>query len=167
MAILKSLRRRFLLTALLLALTGLPVGFAQQATPEYKLKAVFLYNFAQFVDWPTNSFADNNSPLIIGVLGKDPFGQTLDETVADEAVKNRKLVVRRFKQPSEVTDCHVLFVSSSHAGDAAALAAKLKDRAVLTVGDAPDFIENGGLVRFFTEKNKLRFAIRSIHRHLV
>ncbi len=154
MAILASIRHHRFLAILLLLLTVGPAARAQPS-PEYKLKAVFLYNFAQFVDWPTNAFAETNSPLVIGVLGKDPFGKILDETIAGERIKNRPLEIRRFNKASEVTDCHVLFVSSSHSQEAAGL----KGKGVLTVGDAPDFIEHGGMIRFFTEKNKLRFAI--------
>ncbi len=159
MAFLISIRRRSFLVALLLLVTGWHTCLAQSSSPEYKLKAVFLYNFAQFVDWPANAFAETNSPLVIGVLGKDPFGKTLEETVAGEAIKNRRLEIRHFKQASEITGCQVLFISPSHAGECKAILAKIKGRGILTVGDTSDFIEKGGMVRFFTERNKLRFAI--------
>src|ERR1041385_4584869 len=74
---------RWLLTLLLIA--GLNAGTfpagARDEFPEYQLKAAFLYNFAKFVNWPTNSFADARAPLAIAVLGTDPFGPLLKDTV--------------------------------------------------------------------------------------
>src|SRR5881296_3853751 len=68
---------------------------AQRApVAEYQIKAVFLFNFAQFVDWPTNAFSEAQAPLVIGVLGEDPFGVYLDETVRGEKVNNRPVAVQ-------------------------------------------------------------------------
>src|SRR5689334_16419660 len=84
-------------------------------TPEYQLKAVFLFNFTQFVEWPPQAFADANSPLVIGVLGDDPFGAYLDETVRGETVNGRPLTVQRYASVEEASKCHVLFISHSEA----------------------------------------------------
>src|SRR5688572_7510665 len=78
---------------LLFALTFAVQLSHAQVSREYQLKAVFLYNFAQFTEWPTNSFSDQNSPIVIGILGNDPFGRVLDKTVEDETVHGRKLVI--------------------------------------------------------------------------
>ena len=131
----------------------------QTASPEYKLKAVFLYNFVQFVDWPETAFADPQSPFIIGVLGSDPFGGTLEETVAGEIVKNRKIEVRRYKKVKDIESCHVLFLSASEASQFNSILAGLKGRSILTVSDTEKFARNGGMVRFVTENNKIRFRI--------
>src|SRR5256886_15925278 len=71
-----------------------------QAAPsrEYQIKAVFLFNFAQFVEWPSVAFAGSNSPLVIGILGGGPFGAYLDENVRDEKVNNRPLAIQRYRQ---------------------------------------------------------------------
>ena len=93
-----TLRRAALIAAALLALVGGARPRAGAAAPtEYQVKAVFLFNFSQFVDWPPASFADGRSPLVIGVLGRDPFGATLDEIVRGETVNGRPLVVRRYE----------------------------------------------------------------------
>ena len=79
--------------ALASALVSSGLGLAAQ-TPrasEYQIKAVFLFNFAQFVDWPPGAFPDSTAPLVIGVLGDDPFGPYLDETVRGETVRGRPL----------------------------------------------------------------------------
>ena len=87
---------------------------AKAAAPtEYQLKAVFLFNFAQFVDWPQESFPEAQTPLVIGVLGEDPFGTYLDEIVRGETVNDHHLVVQRYRRVDEITTCHILFISRS------------------------------------------------------
>jgi len=83
------------------------LGLSAQAAPpgEYQLKAVFMFNFAQFVEWPPQAFPD--APLVIGVLGQDPFGAYLDETVRAETVNNRPLVVQRYGRVEDINTCHV------------------------------------------------------------
>jgi hypothetical protein len=127
--------------------------------PEYQLKAVFLFNFAQFVDWPPQAFPDAQSPLVIGVLGEDPFGAYLDETVRGEKVNSRPLVVQRYRRAEEIKTCHVLFVSRSEADRLGEILASLKGRTILTVGDTEGFAGHGGMIRFLTEKNKIRLRI--------
>jgi len=132
---------------------------AVTATPEYQLKAVFLFNFTQFVEWPPQAFANANSPLIIGVLGSDPFGAYLDDTVRGETVNGRALLVKRYDSIDEATDCHVLFVSRSEAAHQAEIFRKLKGKSILTVGESEGFISAGGIIRFLTVSNKIRLRI--------
>lgn len=133
---------------------------AQAASPQYQIKAVFLYNFAQFVDWPAKAFPDPQSPLVIGVLGDDPFGSYLDETVRGEKVSGRSLVVQRFHRIAEIRTCHVLFISRSESDRLAQELSALKGRTTLTVSDIDDFTSRGGMMRLATEKGKVRVHIR-------
>src|SRR5262249_926438 len=80
---------------------------------EYQLKAVFLYRFTQFIDWPPSAFATPQTPITIGILGPDPFGSFLDATVRDEKVHNHPLRVQRYQNIQDATNCHVLFISGS------------------------------------------------------
>lgn len=132
-----------------------------QTTParEYQIKAAFLYNFAQFIEWPPNAFPDAGTPLVIGVLGDDPFGNFLDETVRGEKVHNRPLVVQRFSRVEDITTCHVLFISRSESAQLDEILQKLKGRSILTTGDVDGFARRGGVVRFTTEKGKIRLRI--------
>src|SRR2546425_8546554 len=114
---------------------------------EYQLKAVFLFNFAQFVEWPPEAFPEAQTPLVIGVLGKDPFGAYLDETVRGETVNNRPLTVQRYRQAKEIKTCHVLFISRSEAYRLEQIFASLKGREILTVGDAGGFARRAGRIR--------------------
>ena len=138
---------------------GLAMGARAAALSEYQLKAVFLYNFAQFVDWPPRAFSNEQSPLVIGVLGEDPFGASLDEAVRGETVNGRSLVVQRFHRVEEVGACHVLFVSRSESGRLEHILARLRGRSILTVSDADGFTEFAGMIRFVTENNKIRLRI--------
>lgn len=126
---------------------------------EYDVKAVFLYNFAQFVEWPPQAFPDAGTPLIIGVLGADPFGGVLERTVINETVRDRPLVVRRFKRAEDVTACHLLFVSSSEKPRFQEILRTLSGRGILTVGDADPFTRMGGIVNFRTERKHVLLEI--------
>lgn len=155
MALLTS---RIVLAALLALVAALPVR-AQAPPTEYQVKAVFLFNFSQFVDWPASAFADDRAPLVIGVLGSDPFGATLDEIVRGETVNGRPLAVRRYQSVEQIDTCHILFIDRSQEPQAAAIVAALKGRSVLTVGDFDGFAQHGGMIRFITVGNKIRLRI--------
>jgi hypothetical protein len=144
---------------LLTAMLPADSAWSAQVTPEYQLKAVFLFNFTQFVEWPPQAFADTNGALVIGVLGNDPFGEYLDETVRGETVNGRPLKVQRYASVDAVGNCHVLFISRSEAAHLPEILAKLKSRSILTVGETDDFVNAGGIIRFLTVANKIRLRI--------
>jgi hypothetical protein len=129
------------------------------AANEYQVKAVFLYNFAQFVEWPAVAFSDPQAPLVIGVLGTDPFGSLLDETVRGEAIGNRPLLVQRYQRLDEVGHCHILFIGRSELSRLDTIVGTLRSRGVLTVGDIDNFAQRGGMIQFTTENNKIRLRI--------
>jgi hypothetical protein len=142
------------------------LGFATPAvaadsapSAEYQLKAVFLFNFAQFVEWPAQAYRDAKAPLVIGVLGVDPFGSFLDQLVRGEKVGDRPLVVRRFHRVDDITDCQILFISRSEAATLDQIIGRLKGRSLLTVSDVDTFTRLGGIVRFVTENGKIRLRI--------
>jgi len=136
-------------------------GLAAQTAraSEYQVKAVFLFNFAQFVDWPAEAFPDSNTPLVIGVLGDDPFGGVLDQTVGDEHLGRRPFQVRRYHSVDEIKTCHILFVSRPEGDRPQSILAGLKNRPILTVSDADGFAERGGMIRFVTDRSRIRLKI--------
>jgi len=148
----------FVMFAVLVA-SGLDLPAQTATTKEYQVKAAFVYNFAQFVEWPPEAFPEGQTPLVIGVLGEDPFGAYLDEIVRGEKVNNRPLVVERYRRVEDIKTCHVLFISQSEAGRLEQVLASLRGRNILTVGDAEGFAQRGGMIRFLTEKNRIRFRI--------
>jgi hypothetical protein len=154
------LRHAAAIVAVLLAFAAAPArAQAPDAPTEYQVKAVFLFNFSQFVDWPASSFPDGRAPLVIGVLGNDPFGATLDEIVRGETVNGRPLEVRRYDSVEQIDACHILFIARSQDEQLDAVFATLKGRNVLTVGDLEGFARRGGIIRFVTVGNKIRLRV--------
>ena len=159
---LASCGRRFILGSLLSALilsAGAPAAAGLGRTPEYDLKAIFLFQFAHFVTWPERSFPNETAPITIGVLGEDPFGAALDEIVADERIGARKLVVRRYQVVDQVDACHVLFISPSEAARLPSILSRLKGRSVLTVGDTKDFVSQDGVIGFVLDRKRLKLRV--------
>ena len=153
----KAHSRRWLLWTLglcLLAHSATPV--AAQATDEYHVKALFLYNFARFVDWPADMQADT---ICIGVLGEDPFGDELDQAVKGKAVNGRSFVIRRFRRPEDARTCQIVFVSASEKKRVAAILSGLGRCGVLTVGEMEGFAAKGGIINFEIVDSKVRFEV--------
>jgi hypothetical protein len=148
--------RRVLFAALVLT-----SGACLPATPpgEYQVKAVFLFNFGQFVEWPATVYDSPQAPFIIGVLGEDPFGGSLDQVVRGESVGNRSLVVRRFRSAREIGDCHILFIGRNEADQLRAALEAVRGRSVLTVTDIPGAEQLGAVIVLFNENNRIRMRI--------
>jgi hypothetical protein len=137
-------------------------GLDSSDSSEYLIKAGFIYNFAKFVEWPTNAFAQPDSPIVIGILGDDPFGATLDRIVADKKINGRSFAVKRLKwgrDLKDLRDCNILFVSSSEKEHIDGVVDAMKWLPILTIGDAPGFAKRGGIMNFTLEDNKVRFEV--------
>ena len=146
--------------AAVLIAAGLLGGRCALAAPTApQVEAVFLFYFSQFVDWPPTAFADGRAPIVIGVLGEDPFGGALDQAVAGEQVNGRPVVVRRYKSIADATGCQILYISSSEAPQLAQIMSALKGRDVLTVSDLDHFVQSGGMVRFILVDQHVRLLI--------
>jgi hypothetical protein len=145
-----------------LALAGTTGRAQPAASPEYQVKALFLFNFAQFVEWPSQTLGADQTPLVIGVLGEDPFGKYLDDAVQGERIGSHPLVARRFRRVEDITACHILFISRSEAGRFAGMVPRLRALGVLTVADFDSFIRQGGMIGFVTVNNKIRLKINLV-----
>jgi hypothetical protein len=126
---------------------------------EYQVKAVFLFRFIQFIEWPKNTPQTNDATVCVGVLGDDPFGPALDEVVRNEVVQHRKLAVRRSSRPDDLKSCALVFVSRSEEGRAPGILSSLGAAPVVTVSEVPGFARQGGIINFFLEGKKVRFEI--------
>lgn len=140
-------------------LGGQPLAYGQ--SKEYALKAAFLFHFTQFVEWPAEAFAETNSPFVIAILGVDPFGKVLEDLIEKEKVKGRFIVVRRYRSLNEVEQPHILYISQSESSNMDRIIRVMRGRPVLTVSDLDHFAVRGGMIRFLTEKNKIRFRINN------
>ncbi len=125
---------------------------------EYQLKAAFLFNFARFVEWPAERSRSEGAPIIIGILGEDPFGEAFGPLL-NKTISGRPLAVRRFTRMEEIRICQVLFVSSSHRKQLPRILEEAGRTAVLTVGETDSFAERGGMIQFLLEDNKVRFEV--------
>jgi hypothetical protein len=154
----KMRRGVFGLLVLILSFAASGLGHAQESK-EYQLKAAFLFNFAQFVKWPPNSFTNTDAPFCIGILGDDPFGSVLDETVQGETISNHRLTVVRSQRIEDLKDCQMIFVSRSEEGHVGEILSQIDSRPILTVSEVASFAQNGGDIDFYLSDGKVRFEI--------
>src|SRR5256885_12738979 len=141
------------------AFPGLTSALLLVQTPrasEYRVRAVFLFNFAQFVGWPGVAAPDPQMPVIIGILGEDPLGTFLDETVRGERLGLRPFEIRRYRELTDITACNILFISRSESERVAEILAALGKRPILTVSDGDDFAKRGGMISVVHDNNPIR-----------
>jgi hypothetical protein len=143
-------------------LSASPVARAQGNPPtDYQLKAAFLFNFAKFIDWPNSSFASPQSLFAICILGQDPFGSVLDDTLKGKTIGGRPIAVRRLKDKAEGRQCQMVFVSSSESRHLAEIIGSLQVANVLLVGESNGFAVLGGTIELTLEDSHIRFAINT------
>jgi uncharacterized protein DUF4154 len=126
---------------------------------EYEVKAAFLYNFAKFIEWPTDPTAPGPDVFVISILGEDPFGTTLDDLLRGKMIGPRRVVVRRVPRGQDVGPSHIVFISDSESQRLPALLKHFEGVPVLTVSDADGFAEHGGVVRLRMERSRVRLDI--------
>jgi uncharacterized protein DUF4154 len=152
--------RLCLLVTLWIAVSGGMVARAEPSAPTTpQVQAAFLFNFAKFVTWPNEAFQRSGDTLIIGVLGEDPFGVILEDTIRDKTVMGKKLAVKRFASIQDAAHSHILFLSTSEEGRLSHMMTALEKTNILTVSDMEQFAEHGGMVAFTVEDQKVRFNI--------
>jgi hypothetical protein len=128
---------------------------------ESAIKAVFLYSFGRYIDWPENAFPNASAPFVIGIVGEDKFAGALEEIAAKKTIQDRRIAIVHFAVADEYKPpCQILFISHSVAADQQiALLKKTQDAAIFVVGETPNFVQNGGNANFFTEGDRIRFEI--------
>ena len=153
---------RLLITMALVILPSLGLEAQAQdsaASSEYLIKAGFIYNFANLVQWPSNSFAQPTSPIVIGILGEDPFGTILDRVLEGKKVNGRAFLVKRLKSVLDLKECHIVFVSSSEMTHLVEAIHSVKGMPILTIGEIPGFAKRGGIINLVLEDNKVHFEV--------
>ena len=148
------------LATVCLAIPGL-AGEQAAANQEYQIKAAFLFHFAQFVEWPAGAFKDGNGALTYCTVGEDSFRGALDDSLRAKVIGEHGVRVQHLKQSDAVHDCQVLFIGAAQSKNAASILASVKGEPVLTVGETPHFAEDGGMIGFCLEGNKIRFEINA------
>jgi hypothetical protein len=156
------LRLRPWLTAVAIAwgFLAIPALHAQNPKPtDYEVKAAYLYNFGRFVEWPGKVEATQGGSFTVCVLGQDPFGPSLDTTLAGETIGGKSVVAKRISSAEESGNCQILFLSLTDDSRLNKIIADLDKKAVLTVSDMPQFVERGGMIQFVLDGKKIRFEV--------
>jgi len=126
--------------------------------PEGAVKVAFLYNFAQFVEWPPEALGPEGAEFVVCVAGADPFEGAI-ESLRGKRVSGRAVVWRMVADPARDDRCHILFLSP---GEGTAMLARLKQappRGVLTVGNEPGFASAGGVINLVRQDTRFRFEV--------
>jgi len=146
--------------AAILCAFAVACSVSAQVFREYDLKALFLYNFPQFVEWPPESFPDAETPLVLSIVGKDRVGKALDELTRNETGKRRKMTISRVRDLAEALNCHIVFIDKSEAVSLKQILDKFHGKPVLTVSDMDGFTARGGMIQFITDAKEKRIRLR-------
>ena len=138
--------------------SGSTADRAPSTAEEYRLKAAFLFHFAQLVDWPSGALGADTNPVTLCTLGIEAFDE-LDAVVVGKLIGTRPLRVLHLKPAQDIRGCHLLFVGSGERTRVPLLLAGLKRAAILTVGETDGFVRQGGIIGFCLEDKKVRFDI--------
>ena len=151
---------KHLLLFFTMLITAAPVIPKSKPIPtEYEVRAAYLYNFIKFVKWPKKTFSDTLQPIIIGIIGKDPIVNTLDEMVKGRTIDSHPIIVKNFQRQNINQVYHVLFIGSVEKRHQISILNNMENKPILTVGDVDYFTKIGGMISFFVEKDHVGFEI--------
>ncbi len=144
---------------LLLQTNTIAVSGEIQSARAIEIQAAFLVKFSSYVKWPKESFLNPADPVIIGILGRDPFGSTIDKIARSFHTNNRSVEIRRFNDIGSLHRVHILFIPSAEIGKMNDINSALSNYAVLLTSNAPGFLEQSGMINFIMVNKKIRFNI--------
>lgn len=155
-------RTRVRLTAWTMAFLSLfaaPSPLRAQSVSEYQIKAAYVYNFAKFVEWPANNFPNPTTPIRICVLNDRSFEAGLNHIANGKAIGGRPVNIVAVENVDECHACHILFVNSSQDRHARQIIEVLRATSVLTVGETKDFVDEGGIIGFIVQDDRVQFRV--------
>jgi hypothetical protein len=126
---------------------------------ENDVKSAFIYNFAKFVEFPSGTFASADSPIMVGVFGDSQFGDVLEKLLKGKTVGGRKLEVKRLQRTRDCDACQIVFVRSSESERVSSILDRLKNKSILTIGEAERFARRGGIIGFVTDNDRIGFQV--------
>ena len=129
--------------------------YAQISMSEYQVKALFLLNFAKYVDWPAGA----SGPITIGIMGQDNFNDSLTQAVDGKNINGRSIVIKHLSENDDISGCTILFISSSENSQLSAILGKTGSLPILTVGEEESFLQNGGIINFTLKNGKIHLAV--------
>ena len=128
---------------------------------EYALKLAFIYNFTKFVKWPTSAFGNETSPMVLCIVGDDPFPADAEQELRSRASNGHSIDLRKVKPADDMKSCHIIFIPKTEPKAATALATGPGASPSLTISELEGFAKQGGVVEMFVEDNKLRFEVNA------
>jgi hypothetical protein len=162
-------RLRMAVTLLPILLTATAISAHTQdteASSEYLIKAGFIYNFASLVQWPSTSFSQTDSPIVIAIMGEDHFGPILDRVLQGKKIDGHPFVIKRLKSVSELvksagnpSQCQILYITASAMPHLSELIQVVRGLPILTIGEMPGFAKSGGIINLILEDNRVRFEV--------
>lgn len=138
---------------------GNPSAMPRETAPEYAVKAAFIYHFVQYVTWPVEAFPSRDSPVVIGILGQDPFGDVIDRVVERHGVMGRRIEVRRVTPEDAAARCHVVFISREDGAFLTDWLGALRTKPILSVTESPGELSAGASINFVKQGNSLRYDV--------
>jgi hypothetical protein len=156
----KLCRQATVLLAWMALMLGANLGFGGESSlTKYQVEALFLLNFAKYVDWPVGAFTNAAAPITIDVLGTDPFGDDLQHTVEGKTLNGRPFVIKHLDSISGLSGCQILFISDSEASRMVDILGRVGTLPILTVGEDELFARNGGVIHFLLKNGNVRLEI--------
>jgi uncharacterized protein DUF4154 len=159
MAPLTATRRLLLCCLLAASLVASPRPLAAAAPTDQQVKAVFVFNFSHFVEWPAGTYTSPAQPFVIGVLGSDALVAQLNEAVRGERVDTHPLLVRQFRSADEIVPCQILFIAQAEGAQLERILAAVDGKRTLTVSDLEGASQRGVMIQFFNANNRVRLRI--------
>jgi len=133
----------------------------QEAAPEYDIKAALIHNFARFTEWPEGALAGSPDELRLGILGPEAALDSMERVLKGKTVGGRRIKLIHGKAPSDFKTCQLVFIAAAEKDQTAALVEAYKGKPVLTIGESEGFAQDGGIINFYLEQNKVKFEINS------
>ena len=168
MALVRSSYRIIVLVFLfwsMLAGVARPVSDEVQSARALEIEAAFLVKFSSYIHWPEEAFSSPDAPLVISIFGRDPFGSIIDTIARSYVMKGRNVEIRRCTDLRTLCGSHIVFVAGGAMDKLQTITVSAEGRPILLVGNAPDFLERGGMINFVVVKNRIRFDINIKNSH--
>ncbi len=155
----RSLVQILLIAAALLA-PAASLRAADEPTREQQVRAAFVFNFMQFVEWPADAFADEKAPLVVGMVGGETFGAAMEKALGGKAIGGRGIVLKRYATAGQIENgCHVVVLALPDRESFRLVRERVGGTPALLVGEGESFCRDGGMIRLFNEENRVRFEI--------
>lgn len=150
-----------IVSMVVLSVSSINQSKAQQYT-EYEVKAAYIYNFINFIQWPNSAFSSTEAKFVIGIYGYDPFKGILDEVFRNKLLQNREWEIKYFSSVKDISDCHILLISDISQTELITVLEKIKNKPILSIGNQIDnFCDLGGIVNFSKQNEQHRFEINN------